>query len=107
MYLRGATQPRPGSADYFEYQLRALAHKGPFADANADGVVDASDYTLLRKTAVAAGTDATTGASMADWRAQFGEAIPNVAAMDAAISAATGSSLVASNIPEPASWLLL
>jgi hypothetical protein len=107
MYLRGATQPPPGSADYFEYQLKVLARKGPFADANADGVVDASDYALLRKTAVAGGTDAATGASLADWRAQFGETMPDLNAMDAAISAAAGSSLSTSSVPEPACWLLL
>lgn len=107
MYLRGATQPPPGSADYFEYQLKALARKGPFADVNADGVVDASDYALLRKTAVAGGADAATGTSLADWRAQFGETIPDLSAMDAAISAAIGNSLSTSSVPEPASWMLL
>ena len=49
MYLRGATQPPPGSADYFTYHLRALARSGPFADFNGDGVVDAADYVVLRK----------------------------------------------------------
>jgi hypothetical protein len=108
MYLRGATQPPPGSADYLAYQLKALARKGPFADANADGVVDASDYALLRKTAVAGGTDAAAGASLADWRAQFGETIPDLGAMDAAITAAaSGGSLTTASVPEPASWLLL
>jgi hypothetical protein len=107
MYLRGATQPPPGSADYFEYQLKVLARKGPFADANADGVVDAGDYVSLRKTAIAGGADATISASAADWRAQYGDTIPDLNAMDAVISAAAGSSLSASNVPEPASWLLL
>jgi hypothetical protein len=107
MYLRGATQPPAGSADYFEYQLRALAHKGPFADLNGDGMVDASDYLLLRKTGVAGGADAVTGASVVDWRGQFGETIPDLNAMDAAISAATGSGLAASTIPEPAGCLLV
>jgi hypothetical protein len=107
MYLRGATQPPPGSADYFQYQLRALAHKGPFADVNGDGTVDASDYLLLRKTAVGGGADAVTGASVVDWRGQFGETIPDLNAMDAAISAAAGSRVTASTIPEPAGCVLV
>jgi hypothetical protein len=102
MYLRGATQPPVGSADYFQYQLRALAHKGPFADVNGDGTVDASDYALLRKTAVAGGADATSGATAMDWREQFGETMPDLAAMDGAITAAAGNGLTASNVPEPA-----
>ncbi len=104
MYLRGATQPPPGSADYFEYQLRALARSGPFADMNSDGVVDASDYTLLRKSGVATGSDVTAGASLADWRQQFGETVPDLNAMDAAINAASGSGVAASSVPEPSCW---
>jgi hypothetical protein len=106
MYLRGSTQPPAGSADYFTYQLRALAHKGPFADLNADGVVDASDYALLRKSGVAGGTDAATGASVADWRQQFGETLPDLNAMDAMITAAAGSGLASSSVPEPACMVL-
>jgi hypothetical protein len=102
MYLRGGTQPPPGSADYFVYQLRALARKGPFADVNGDGVVDASDYTLLRKSGFAGGTDAAAGASFADWRQQFGETLPDLNAMDAMITAAAGSGLESSSVPEPA-----
>ena len=97
----------PSSGIFIRQQAKALARKGPFADANADGVVDASDYALLRKTAVAGGTDAATGASLADWRAQFGETMPDLSAMDAAISAAAGSSLNTSSVPEPACWLML
>jgi hypothetical protein len=107
MYLRGATQPPAGSADYFEYQLRALAHKGPFADVNGDDAVDASDYLLLRKMAAAGGADAASGASIVDWRSQFGETMPDLNAMDAAISAAAGSRLAASSVPEPTGWLLV
>lgn len=107
MYLRGGTQPPAGSADYFSYQLRALARKGPFADMNGDGVVDASDYALLRKSGLADETDAATGASFADWRQQFGESLPDVNAMDAMITAAAGSGLAASSVPEPACMALV
>ena len=96
MYLRGSTQPPPGSADYFAYQLRALARKGPFADTNSDGVVDASDYAVLRKSNLA------TTSGLADLRQQFGETVPDLSAMDAAISAASGSGVSGSSVPEPA-----
>ncbi len=101
MYLRGGTQPPASSADYFTYQLRALARTGPFADLNGDGVVDASDYALLRKSGFAGGIDAATGASFADWRQQFGEAMPDLNAMDAMINTALGSGVAASSVPEP------
>ena len=107
MYLRGGTQPPVGSADYFVYQLRALARKGPFADINGDGVVDASDHALLRKSGLAGGTDTATGASFADWRQQFGETLPDLNAMDAIITAAAGSGVSASSVPEPACMALL
>lgn len=107
MYLRGGTQPPAGSADYFVYQLRALAHKGPFADMNGDGVVDASDYALLRKSGFAGGTDAAAGASFADWRQQFGETLPDSNAMDAMINAAAGSGLGVSNVPEPSGLVVI
>lgn len=102
MYLRGETQPPPGSADYFAYQLRALARSGPFADMNSDGVVDASDYALLRKSGSAGGSDVSAGASFADWRQQFGETVPDVVAMDAMLNAALGSGVAVSSVPEPA-----
>jgi hypothetical protein len=104
MYLRGATQPPPGSADYFTYQLRALARSGPFADMNSDGVVDASDYALLRKSGFARGSDVSAGVSFADWRQQFGETVPDLNAMDAVINAALGGGVAVSSVPEPASW---
>jgi hypothetical protein len=88
------------------YQLRALARKGPFADVNGDGVVDASDYAVLRKSSAAGGIDASTGATFADWRQQFGETLPDLNAMDAMITAAAGSGFGSSSVPEPSCWLL-
>jgi hypothetical protein len=90
------------------YQLKALARKGPFADMNADGGVDAADYALLRKSGLAGGTDAAAGASFADWRQQFGETLPDLNAMDAVITAAAGSGLAGSSVPEPTCvWLAI
>ena len=57
--------------------------------------------------ASAGGSDVTAGASLADLRQQFGETIPDLNAMDAAINAATGSGVAASSVPEPTSFNLL
>jgi hypothetical protein len=100
MYVRGGTQPPPGSADFFMYQIRMTARSGPFADSNSDGIVDSADYSLLRKGA--AGADALSeGATLADWRQQFGDTLPDMAAMDAMLTTAMGSSMTPSSVPEP------
>jgi len=97
MYVRGGTQPPPGSADFFEYQIRMLARSRPFADFNDDGRVDGADFVLARKAD-------SSGAGLADWRQQFGESVPDVAAMDRQLSAAVGSG---STIPEPTTLAML
>jgi hypothetical protein len=102
MYLRGATQPPPGSADYFTYRLRALARSGPFADFNDDGVVDAADFVALRKTGGAGSNELTAGAGFAEWREQFGEALPDVSTIDTILSAAVVNSATTSAVPQPA-----
>jgi len=113
MYVRGFTTPPPGSADFFEYQLRMVARSRPFADMNDDGVVDAADYTLLRdgKGAVGAAAldSAAAGATFADWREQFGEQMPNFDQIDTMLAgAASGfASLSAVATPEPASAALM
>ena len=98
MYLRGGTQPPPGSADYFTYRLQALARSKPFADFNDDGKVDGADYVVHRNSGGAAGSDLTAGAGFAEWRQQFGESVPDLAAMDMMLSAAMGSG---GAVPEP------
>jgi hypothetical protein len=103
MYLRGATQPPPGSADYFTYRLRALARSGPFADFNDDGVVDAADFVALRKSRGAGSNDLTAGAGFAEWRGQFGETLPDVSTIDTILSAAVVNLATTSAVPEPAS----
>jgi hypothetical protein len=106
MYLRGGTQPPPESADYFVYQLQALARTGPFADFNSDGVVDTLDYVLLRKPGFSGGTDVAAGAGFAEWRQQYGESVPDVSAMDAMLSGALAGYVSQSAVPEPASLSL-
>lgn len=96
MYVRGRTTPPPGGADFFEYSVRWLARSRPWADLNEDDVVDAADYTLLRD------SDAV---SFGDWKSQYGERLPEMASLDAAMSAALGSG---AGVPEPSAvWLLI
>jgi hypothetical protein len=106
--LRGFTTPPPGSADFFEYDLRAVARRRPVADFNDDGVVDGRDLA-----AWAAGDGALlesrpgSGADFLAWQRQLGEQAP-FAALDAALSAAIAStkpSLTA--VPEPAALVLV
>jgi hypothetical protein len=112
IYFRGGTTPPPGGADYFKYQLRMVARTSPFADLNEDGIVDAADYTLLRDaggTGGGASADSiAAGATYDLWKQQFGEAMPDFAAIDAAFDAAAGgTALVASAVPEPSAIVLL
>jgi hypothetical protein len=103
MFIRGGTQPPPGSGDFFEYHIRALARSGPsqFADFNEDGSVDAADYVAWRNAVRTSGDDGLAG--YADWRHQFGEAVPDIAAIDVAMSSAMASFVAAAGLPEPAS----
>ena len=109
MYLRGATQPPAGSADYFTYHIQALARSRPFADFNGNGVVDAADYVMLRHSdasgsgvGIAGNDDVTAGAGIAEWLQQFGETVPDLTAMDSMMSAAMGSLATTVVVPEPA-----
>jgi hypothetical protein len=109
MYLRGFTEPPPGSADFFEYSFRTLARRGPSADVNDDGIVDAADFVALRDVdGVGKGirSDLAIGAGLSDWRQQFGEATPNLTEMDAMMSSALASFVTMASVPEPASSCL-
>lgn len=111
LYVRGFTTPPPGSADFFEYQLRMVARSGPFADLNDDGVVDAADYTLLRDGQGGDGTAAIESGAKAtfdDWRAQYGERLPNFEEIDALVfGLASGFAASAAAVPEPTSAALM
>ena len=111
MFLRGATEPPPGSADYFTYHIRALARSKPFADFNDDGVVDAADYVMLREAetngGIGVGSDAlTAGVGYVEWAQQFGETTPDLGEIDSALTAAMSSFVTTSAIPEPAAAVL-
>jgi hypothetical protein len=101
IYLHGGTQPPPGGADFFEYDIRALGRSRPFADFNADGAVDAADYVLRRDSGWVSGEPETAGAGLADWQQQFGETVPDMAKMEVALSAAVASFVSSASVPEP------
>jgi hypothetical protein len=107
MYMRGATESPSTSSDAFTYQLHALARTGPFSDLNGDGIVDAGDYVFMRKFGSATAADAAAGASFTDWRNDFGNALPDLAAIDAQLNTALGTSVGTAPVPEPSALTLL
>jgi hypothetical protein len=104
MYMRGFTEPPPDSADFFEYRFQTLARRGPSADMNDDGIVDAADFVAMRDTdGVSRGLrgDLTIGAGLTDWRQQFGEASPDLTTIDKMMSSALASFATVASAPEP------
>lgn len=119
-YLRGGTEPPPGSADFFEYQIRALARQTPTADFDRNDIVDSADFAkwMLRfGLNPAAGASATLGDADGDrdvdggdflaWQAQAGEAPPSLESFDAQVNAAIASVSAAAVVPEPGAGLLM
>jgi MYXO-CTERM domain-containing protein len=112
LYMRGETTPPPGSADFFEYRIKAVARSRPFADFNHDDRVDADDLQVWRQhhglpyEAVLAG-DAdgdlkVTGDDFLHWQRQLGELPPSEESLDAALDAAIASiGGAAGAVPEP------
>jgi hypothetical protein len=119
LHLRGETTPPPGSADYFEYELKAVARRRPFADFTQDDAVDNADLAKWSsrfglKTTALDGLDqgdanedgVADGADFLEWQRQAGEVAPALASLDAMIDAAlatvaasTPASIAA--VPEP------
>lgn len=112
MYLRGETTPRPWMADFFEYEIRALARSGPwggFPDWNTDGVIDAADYTAMRDIAnspVQHDSDFDGLAAAGEWRAAFGQRAPDFRQFENAIASALSQQGGAQAVPEPTTILL-
>jgi hypothetical protein len=105
--LRGAIEGPSTSSDPFTYQLRALARTGPFADLNGDGVVDASDYILMRKIGSTTAADVAAHASFSDWRNDFSNVLPDLSVMNAQLNTALGTSVGTAGVPEPGTLTLL
>jgi hypothetical protein len=102
LYLRGGTTAPEGSADYFEYTIRALARRQPDGDFNRDGKVDSADLTSWSS------GEAPSGRDFLAWQRQLGEEAPSVESLDASLDAALAASATAavSAVPEPASAAL-
>lgn len=125
LHLRGETTPPPGSADFFEYELKAVARRRPFADFTQDDAVDNADLAKWssRFGLNVSGLDGLAqgdanedgvadGADFLEWQRQAGEVAPALASLDAMVSAALATvdttvtaSLAA--VPEPGSVGLL
>jgi hypothetical protein len=119
LHLRGETTPPPGSADYFEYELKAVARRTPFADFTQDDAVDNADLARwssrfgLKASALEglAQGDANEdgiadGADFLQWQRQAGEVAPALASLDAMVDAALATLATAKTasiaaVPEP------
>lgn len=101
--MQAETTPPLGSADMFEYRLRAVARRTPVADVNDDGVVDGADLAGW------IGSSPRDGASFLQWQQQLGETPPSFDAVDATLSAALAATASAdfAAVPEPHSLALL
>lgn len=106
MYLRGETMQRPWMADYFEYELRALALRGGRADWNDDGIIDAADYTVLRDLE-ASHSSLDFQSAYGDLRANYGLQAPSLDRFEAAIASALDQQSALTAIPEPTTGLLV
>ena len=102
LYLRGRTTAPEGSADFFEYSIKALARLLPDGDFNSDGKVDGDDLTGW-----SGGT--FTGRDLLAWQRQLGEEAPSIESLDASLDVAIAASATSSvaAIPEPAQFVLV
>jgi hypothetical protein len=114
LYLRGVTEPPPNSADFFVYQINALARQLPYADFNQDDAVDSQDLevwaggfgqppisssdSLLSGDADANGM--VDGADFLHWQRQLGDAPPKMASFVVMVNAAPATSAVVAAVPE-------
>jgi autotransporter-associated beta strand protein len=71
--------------------LTVTSLPGLTGDYNTDGIVDAADYVIWRK------TDVGGPQGYDDWRANFGDSLPG---------SGSGSLASAGAVPEPTAWLL-
>jgi len=107
LYLRGESEPM--CCDFFDYEIRALAHLAPYADFNLDGMVDRDDAaTIMANIGLLAGATFEQGDADGDgdvdgddfltWQMSIGPSV------DLNVFAEAASGPLA--IPEPASFAL-
>jgi hypothetical protein len=123
LHLRGKTTPPPGSADFFEYTIRAVARTRPYADFDDNDVVDRRDLsrwmTRFGLNAAAGhvslgdanGDELVDGTDFLAWQRQLGEMAPPVESFDAMVDAALATIAAAeapnvSAVPEPTAWVI-
>ena len=98
LYMRGRTTPPAGSADFFDYSIKAVARRLPSGDINADGSVDGGDLIAWRA------SESTSGDDFLNWQRQVGETAPSLESFDAELDAAlAAASLNTAAVPEPSS----
>jgi hypothetical protein len=119
--MRGGTEPP--CCDFFEYNIRALAHELPMADFDEDDEVGARDLARwvqgfgVPAIPVGAGLPQGDGDGDGDvdgsdflaWQRQQGQAPPVLDVLDKMVDAALASAQITSTagIPEPGSLALL
>ncbi|MEQ8211707.1 MAG: hypothetical protein RH917_18030 [Lacipirellulaceae bacterium] len=109
LYMRGENEPGPGTADFFEYDIRALARIRPFADLDGNDLVNGADITMWRDhfgqdTVGDLDEDGSTaGSDFLALQRQQGEAVPDMAVLDATLAAASASITA---VPEPGTLVI-
>jgi len=110
LYMRGHNEPGPHTADFLNYEIRALARQTPFADLDHDDTVGGSDVAMWSSGfGNSASGDVnkdgnTNGIDFLSVQTQYGESVPDLAGWDAAIAAASSGSVGV--VPEPSTLLL-
>lgn len=103
MYLRGSTEAP--CCDFFEYELKGLAHQTPSLDLDEDGKVAAGDLSMWQD----AYDTTLSGRGFLEWQRSYGDAAPSLAEFDALMNDALVTLNAASlgSVPEPAGVCLL
>ena len=125
LHLKATTTPPPNVADFFTYELKAVARRTPFADFDGSSSVDSADLAKwasrfgLKISAGdtlgqgdANGDGVTDGADFLAWQRQAGDVAPTAESLDALVTAALATANAASQssittVPEPTTFGLL
>lgn len=120
LHLHGNAGPPPGGADFFEYEIKALARRRPWVDFDRSDVVDRGDLAEWLKNYGAAssldleesgdgdGDGDVDGSDFLAWQRAIGERTPPMESLNAMVGAAlatVGASATA--VPEPKSLALV
>jgi hypothetical protein len=123
LHLHGGTDPPPGGADFYEYEIKALARRRPYADFDRNDVIDRGDLAeWAKRYGLAADSDVdlvgdadgdrdVDGDDFLSWQRAIGETAPSMESLDAMVGAALATVSAASApsttaVPEPAALAL-